>query len=95
MSVLWRGLKEEYTGEKRVKTSEGRNLQKDTSTYCKQRLLKLIMPTKTRESGSTDALADALKFTSGKSSKKDFEPLLRVDSPICPNTTQIRHVNTH
>jgi hypothetical protein len=71
------------------------NLQKETSTYCKQMLLKVIIPTKISDNGNTDKVTGRLNLTIGKSFKIDDCFLDRVPSPICPNTIQIKQVMTH
>lgn len=43
-----------------------------TCTYCRHMLLKVTMPTKIQDNGSTDRLADRLNRTRGKSDRKLF-----------------------
>jgi hypothetical protein len=73
-----------------------KDLQKETSTYCKQTLLNATIPTNTIERGSTAIPVAGLYRTRGNSWKKEpSTPLFLTPSPICPNTAQIKHVTTH
>jgi hypothetical protein len=53
------------------------------------------MPTNISDKGSIFTSLSNSNLTTGKSSKIDFDPLLRVISPMCPRTMQIMQVRRH
>jgi hypothetical protein len=95
MIVIWQHCLLKWKLSLKVKENR-KNLQKETSTYCRQTLLNATIPTNTIERGSTAIPVAGLYRTRGNSWKNEpSTPLFLTPSPICPNMAQIKQVTTH